>query len=231
MVISKENMIMKKRNLLILIPVAVIATVVALGFMYDLSTLLAQLQQYLDRAPWYLFIVLILVLPLTGIPLSYLLVPVGLRFGPVQGTIILASILPLQLSLMYYLGRHPARKAVAWCMKNTGYSLPSLPEKKQRFYTLAVVVFPGLSFALKQYGLAFAGVPIRIYMAISLPVTFVLTVPFVLMGGSARQYNPLLFAGAVAGIILLLYLAGATSRMLHRKRLSPALHGEEDLAR
>jgi len=51
------------------------------------------------------------------------------------------------------------------------------------------------------------------------------------MGGSARQYNPLLFAGAVAGIILLLYLAGATSRMLHRKRLSPALHGEEDLAR
>ena len=149
-----------------MIPLAIVATVITLGFVYDLSVMLEIVHQYLESTPWYLFTALVLVLPLTGIPLSYILIPVGIRFGPVPGIILLITMLPLQLLLMYYLGRYP----------------------------------------------------FRIYMAISLPVTFILTAPFVLLGGSARQFDPMLFAVSVACILAAFFLVRAISLLMSRSR-------------
>lgn len=206
------------QNLCIIIMLAFAALVITLLNIYDISSVMDSVRQYLSRTPAFVFIALTLVLPLSGIPLTYIMILAGIKFGALFGVILLALILPFQLILMYYLGRYPARNGVNWLFRNTRYTLPTLPQKHHHLYTIAVVIFPGLSYALKQYGLAVTGIPFRIYMAVSLPLTFLLVMPFVVLGGAAVEYNPLLLGGAIAGIIALFYLVRTLTPIINRKR-------------
>lgn len=209
---------LNRQNLCIFMMLAFVALVITLLNIYDTSAMMDYLRQHLSRTPAFVFIALTLVLPLSGIPLSYIMILAGIKFGTLMGVILLALILPFQLILMYYLGRYPARNGVNWLFRNTKYTLPMLPQKHHHLYAIAVVIFPGLSYALKQYGLAITGIPFRIYMAVSFPLTFLLVTPFVVLGGSAVEYNPLLFAGAIAGIIALFYLVRTLTPIINRKR-------------
>jgi len=215
---NSERGILNRQTPGLIMLLAIAALIIALLNIYDISAMMDNLRQYLSYTPTFVFIALTLVLPLSGIPLTYIMILAGIKFGALFGVLLLALILPFQLVLMYYLGRYPARNGVNWLFRNTKFTLPTLPQKHHHLYAIAVVIFPGISYALKQYGLAITGIPFRIYMAVSLPLTFLLVMPFVVLGGAAMEYNPLLFGGSVAGIIALFYLVRTLTPIINRKR-------------
>ncbi len=85
------------------------------------------------------------------------------------------------------------------------YSLPKVPTDKVIPFTIFFMAIPGPPYVLKNYILAFSGVPLRYYLGLGWPVNFLLGIPFVGLGASAMEMNPLLFA-VFLFLLLLIFL-------------------------
>lgn len=142
---------------------------------------------WVRSAPFPLFIVLVGILPMVGVPVTAMYLAAGAVYSPVYGLggtlggICLGLLLNLLLS---YYATHLFRGPVDRLLKRFGVSLPDffgLPAWK---VILLVRITPGAPLMLQNLLLGLAGLPIRQYLIISMAAEILIALGYLTAGHS-----------------------------------------------
>jgi len=181
-----------RRFLGLMVATLTLAVVVYILRRYGLGGWLDQLISEKTSVPW--FISLMIVLPNFGFPIVAFLILAGAKFGLGGGLLVAAVTMPLHLLVSYLLVHSMMRPWLVSLLQKMGYGLPQVSKSRFVPFTVLFVAIPGPPYAVKNYGLALAGIPFRYYFAISLPINIVLSVPVIGLGTSAIQMDLRLFS-------------------------------------
>lgn len=163
---------------------------------------------YLDeRIPPVVFVALMFVLPALGFPLSVFLLVAGMKFGVAGALMLTALTLPVHLFTIYLFSRSLLRSWLVSFLAKRGHTLPALKGNKATLAALIGFGLPGPPFALKNYTLALAGVPLPQYLVVGWLSQMVLSIPFIIIGESAMKFNLALILGGVC-LYAAIWLAG-----------------------
>jgi uncharacterized membrane protein YdjX (TVP38/TMEM64 family) len=184
-----------------------VALLAAAAFIVSDHEPAVMLREYLaTRSHPGIFIVLMLVLPVLGVPISIFLVLVGIRFGVVGGVLLSAGIMFCHMALTYYLVHTFLRKWIVALLLAHDVAIPRLASPKNRRLAFVFMLIPGLPYAVKNNLLALSEMPFGPYMAINWTAQFGLSIPFIILGGVVMEMNPailLLVLGFFGGTYLL----------------------------
>lgn len=162
------------------------------------------------------FFLALAVLPVFGFPTTPFYLIAGATFD--LPTALTGSLLALtvNLTLSYLLARGPLRSLLEKWLARSGRELPHLERVGYWRFTLMVKSLPGLPSFMKNSAVALAGVPFPIYFGLSLVISGLYAVGFIVLGESAfgRDYPK--------GIVALLTLVGVTAVifMIVRRRMA-----------
>jgi len=211
----------KYKIMIALAGLMVIAVVVFLLIKYDLFHQLTALIN--ENTPAKLFIPLMVVLPLVGVPLSFFLLLIGIKFGALNGLLLLEAIIPVHLLIAYLLAigvRHPIEN---FLVKRKNYQIPEVPEDKEFLFSFFMLTLPVFPYAVKLYLLPLAGVKFRYCFWLNWAINGIMCIPFVLLGRSAADLNGVMFGLAVLLIIaMFVFLHWAKKRyaVLQKEKIS-----------
>ena len=168
-----------------------------------------------ENTPPELFVGLLLLLPLAGVPLTLFLLFLGAKFGLLTGLLILEIILPLQMTAAYVLAHAVRRPLVAYLVNRKNYRIPVVPEHHALMFSFFFITFPVFPYPVKLYLLPLAGVKFRYCVWLNWAVQGILCIPFVLLGKSAMDLNAEMFGiTLVIFVILFIFLRWAKKQYL-----------------
>ncbi|MBS3758214.1 MAG: hypothetical protein KGY61_06090 [Desulfobacterales bacterium] len=157
------------------------------------------------NTPAHLFLLLMLVLPLVGVPLSVFLFVLGIKFGIGYGILLLEIIMPLHILASYAIARMIRKPMVSFLVNRKNYHIPEIPENKTALFSFLLLAVPVFPYAVKNYILPLTGVPFRYCMWLNWAVQGTLSIPFVILGKSTADMNLLLF-GITLAVLAVLFL-------------------------
>lgn len=177
----------------------IIAVLLAAGLiLLYLKVDIDQVHAISEKLPGWLCFTLLVGLPLVGFPASVLHLGAGLRFGtPLGLTLVWLSIL-LQLLASYVLV-HWNRAFFARRFKAVRSKIPHGAHAPVTLFTMLI---PGAPYFAQNYVLPVIGVPLRLYLAISLPIHCIRSTVAVIVGGHSHNLTP--------GRVLAMLVYGAT---------------------
>lgn len=145
------------------------------------------------------FFAALAILPLVGIPTTPFYVIAGATFGVITGLVASFLALAVNLGLSYWIARGPMRTLFRKWLAKTNREIPSIENVGALRFTLIVRFTPGVPGFLKHYLLALAGVPLRIYLPVSLVISGFYAACFIILGDSAfdRDLSDLVITAAV----------------------------------
>lgn len=146
------------------------------------------------------------VLPMVGFPIIPLLILLGVRFGSLYGSIIMALIMPIHLAVSYWAVRTRIQGWIERLADARSISIPKLPKRHRFSFSFLFMVIPGLSYTLKNYLLPMSGLSFGLFMICGWIPQAVLGIPFVVMGAAAAQYS-LILLGALTVIYIVMILS------------------------
>ena len=173
---------LKYKILIGLAAFVLIAAGVYIFIEYELFQLIISLIN--EKTPAELFIVLMIVLPMIGVPFSIFILLLAVKFGVLNGILLLEIVLPLQMLIAYFLVVSIRRPIENYLINKKHYQLPRIPQDKELIFSFLYLAFP-LPYAPKIYLLPLAGVPFRYCFWLNWAVQGTLCIPFVLAGKSA----------------------------------------------
>jgi uncharacterized membrane protein YdjX (TVP38/TMEM64 family) len=133
------------------------------------------------------------ILPLTGFPVTLLLLAVGAHFGFWPGLAVTAAATAVHLLVSYPLSG-VFRRPVTALLAKAGWTLPRLDRRSSWPFSTWLALAPGLSYALKNYTPALAGAPFTIYFLTYYPIHMITSVLGLLLGGATMNFSwPLAF--------------------------------------
>lgn len=170
----------------------------------------------LQRIHPAVYILAFLTLPGFGFPLTLFYITVAaVMGGPVQGLLTAWVCVSLNLVASHWLARGMLHPVVERLLKFRGYSVPRVPGDRMWKINLAVRFSP-TPYAVQNFGLALADVPLSVFLACGVPAQIVIGSGMILVGES-------LFTGGVKyaflGIflVLLAMIVVQTLRARYRK--------------
>jgi len=132
------------------------------------------------------FFALMAVLPSFGCPVSVFTLTAGPVFGPLIGMVSVLGLtllsVALNLAVSYWLASRALRPVLVRFVAWLGYTLPRARVQDYGSLVFLVRVTPGPPFFLQSYLLGLAGIPFRIYFAISWLISGAYSCAFVLFG-------------------------------------------------
>lgn len=155
------------------------------------------------NTPTHIFLGLMLVLPLVGVPLSVFIFVLGMKFGIGYGILLLEIIMPLHILISYIIARTVRQPIKNFLVKRKNYHIPEIPENKLAIFSFLFLAVPVLPYAAKNYVLPLAGVPFRYCMWLNWAIQGTLSIPFVILGKSTADMNLLLFGITLAVLALI----------------------------
>lgn len=159
-----------------------------------------------ENTPARVFLPLMLALPLVGVPLSFFLLVLGIKFGLGFGLLILEIMLPAHMLIAYFLAKGIRAPIETYLIRRKNIQIPEIPETKALMFSFLVTTFPMFPYAIKLYLLPLAGVRFRYCFWVNWAVQGTLCIPFVLLGRSAAEMNVPLLATAVVAIVVIFFL-------------------------
>jgi len=150
-----------------------------------------------------LFLLMFAVLPLLGFPITVFLVLIGAKFGAWAGVLIMAAGMPLHLLAAFGFANSFLRPLIRRYMEKANHPLPEIPPNRVGWFSVVFMAVPGLSYILKNYILAFSGVPFRWYFLSGYLVQGAMGVPFVIAGDAVAAESLLLLAAVLAALLLI----------------------------
>jgi uncharacterized membrane protein YdjX (TVP38/TMEM64 family) len=178
---------------------ALIAAVVYLLVKYDLFYQVTALIN--ENTPAKLFIPMMIFLPVMGVPLTFFLLLIGIKFGALNGLLLLEAIIPAHMLIAYLLAtgvRHPIE---SYLVNRKNYQIPEVPEDKEFLFSFFTLTFPVFPYSVKLYLLPLAGVKFRYCFWLNWAIQGTMCIPFVLLGRSAADLNAVMFGVTVLVII------------------------------
>jgi len=165
-------------------------------------------------------------LPLTGFPVTLVLVATGMRFGFWPGLGATAAAIAIHLTLSYHLAGF-VRRPVNLLLKRAGWEIPKLDRRSAWPFSTWLALAPGLSYTLKNYIPSLAGVPFGIFVATYYPAHIATGVIGLLLGGVAMHFSWPVAAGIIAYIIGMGFLTRILARRFHKLAHSAPEPGAE----
>ncbi|HSJ00898.1 MAG TPA: hypothetical protein VK956_00540, partial [Verrucomicrobium sp.] len=160
---------------------------------------------------WIVF-TLITLLPLLGFPVSVLHAVAGVRFGMGLGFVLVAASIFLQLLAAHYIvGLAPgffARKLNALRRR--------LPHAAHRPLTIFTMLLPGAPYSAQIYVLPLVGVPLKTYLAWSLPINVIRCVVGIAFGEYSDRFTPFIIACFVAYVVAIMLLSAWSFQRLRK---------------
>ena len=173
---------------------------------------------FLEANPWALLAALA-TLPGFGFPISPLLILCGVVLAPRYGmpAACLMGILAQSVCTIwtYFLAAGPLRGVLTRIVRQK-CELPQLNEKNALRLGLIMRITPGIPYALQNVALGILGMRLRSYLLVSLPISALWSIGFIVTGGALFEGQAGL---TISGILLLIVLVLVT-RMLRRKTQS-----------
>ena len=203
----------KKRKRIITLVVAV-CVVALFGAALRFAPLDAWKAWIQSLPPLALFLAFAL-LPLTGFPVTLVLVATGMRFGFWPGLGATAVAIGIHLLLSYHLAGF-VRRPVNMLLRRAGWEIPTLDNRSAWPFSTWLALAPGLSYTLKNYIPSLAGVPLGIFLATYYPAHLATGVIGLLLGGVATRFSWPLAAGVVAYMVLMAVLTRVLARRFRR---------------
>jgi len=148
----------------------------------DLDTVHA----YADRLNGFVAFALLTILPLLGFPVTILHVTAGIKFGRSLGLTLVAVSILLQLLASYGLV-HWRRKFFARKFKDAREKIPAGAHGPVTLFTL---LLPGVPYFAKNYVIPVIGVPLRTFLAWSLPIHVARSAVSVIFGDESNDLTP-----------------------------------------
>ncbi len=191
--------------------VVVLTTAIYLIYRYEPTIILSEyLSSHIHPT---LFLFLMLLLPLVGVPITIFLVLVGIKFGIVQGLLLSSLIMAFHMAVTYYLVHSFLRRWVEVLLKPFNLSIPKFDDDKKRWPAVIFMLIPGLPYAAKNNLLAMAELGFIPYMVINWTAQFGLSIPFIVLGGALMEMDLKILITALA-----LLLAGYLLQHFLRKK-------------
>jgi len=200
---SREAVLKHKYKVLIVLAgLLVIAAAVFLLIKYDLFHQVTAMIN--ENTPAKLFIPMMVFLPVVGVPLTFFLLLIGIKFGTLNGLLLLEAIIPAHMLIAYLLAtgvRHPIE---SYLVNRKNYQIPEVPEDKEFLFSFFTLTFPVFPYSVKLYLLPLAGVKFRYCFWLNWAIQGTMCIPFVLLGRSAADLNATMFGVTVMVIIAML---------------------------
>jgi uncharacterized membrane protein YdjX (TVP38/TMEM64 family) len=190
----------------VLLAAAVCCGVLGLYALMRLNLVQAATALIHQNTPTPVFLLLMLVLPLAGVPLTVFIFVLGVKFGIGWGILLLELIMPAHILASYMIARGVRGPLTRLLVRRGGYHIPEIPEDKVALFSFLFLAVPVLPYAAKNYVLPLAGVPFRYCMWLNWAIQGSLSIPFVILGKSAADTNLLVF-GATLAVLAVLFFA------------------------
>jgi uncharacterized membrane protein YdjX (TVP38/TMEM64 family) len=165
---------------LIAVASVAIATVSLLILYTNLSW--ANVSDWMDDLNPAVVLPLMAVLPIAGFPIAVVYLVAGARFGPVWGGVVVAGITVVHLLGTYLVARSFLRAPLQRFIERRNAHLPEVPEDEQAAVCLIAALVPGLPYVVRNYALALAGVRLKYYLGVCLPVYVARSYVTILLG-------------------------------------------------
>jgi uncharacterized membrane protein YdjX (TVP38/TMEM64 family) len=140
-------------------------------------------------AGWYVMV--FLVAPLFGFPVSVLLLLSGLRFGFAGGMTLAAVAMMFHHVVVFHLVHGWLRRFAERLVQKAGYRIPEVKAGDWMVFTAGFAAIHGPPYMLKVYLLALTQVPFWIYFGVGVPVYVIFCAIPVGLGSSVVTWNPL----------------------------------------
>lgn len=212
-----------KRNLFLFFVPGILAALAVLALwlshpdpQYWVSLLQAG-RAYMELNPGAL-VLAVTILPGLGFPISPLLILFGIVIGPRYG-LPMACLLGVTAQAFctlwtYALASGPLRGLLNRYVLQKR-QLPQLTDRNALRLGLVMRITPGMPYALQNIVLGVMGLKLKPYLLVSLPITSLYTIGFIVTGGALFHGNIGLI---LAGILLLIALILLTRILLSRTR-------------
>lgn len=188
------------------------------------------LNEWAKGVPGWLVFAFMAFLPLVGVPVSFLYVIGGARFGTVGGLIAAALAIAINLLLTYWLTKSVLHRPIVAFFKKTKYKMPQVPKGEYVSVSLLTALVPGVPYTAKNYLLVLAGVPFRYFFWVLLPAHFVHASLGILFGDMTKDLTtPKIIFLIVYGIVLT-WLCRRVVKRLRAKSTNPNGANDEKLA-
>jgi uncharacterized membrane protein YdjX (TVP38/TMEM64 family) len=197
----------------LMIPVVLFIILAAIFSVLTEPALIGNLHEYLQyRVDPFLFLLLMLILPILGVPFSAFLVLVGMKFGLPRGLFFTALLMLIHMAITYFLVHSFLRNWILKLLKKL--NLPDSFERKiaSRWHLFFFMLVPGLPYAIKNFLLALSGLPLGPYLMINWLAQFGLSVPFIITGTAIIELNPVIISSAVLLLIMVLLIQSYAKR-------------------
>jgi uncharacterized membrane protein YdjX (TVP38/TMEM64 family) len=203
-----------RRKLSLVFTAVLVVVAGGVAWRYGLDSVL----EALERVPVWGMVLLTVVLPLVGFPVTALYLAVGARFGVLWGAALVVPCTVAHLWLSAVLAR-PLRKPMRRLLEGAGWKMREAPEGSRKWFVAWVALLPGLSYSLKNYAMPLAGVPQSIVQPVAAPLHVFGAMLALLLGESLREPTWQL------GVVVLVYgvaLLAVTRMALTRMRAAGA---------
>lgn len=189
-----------------------VAALAALGVLAYRGGGMAALHTHAAEINGPLVFGLLLVLPLLGFPVSVLHVAAGIRFGVGVGLALVAVSIVAQLLASYWLVYIQRERFERWSWLQQ--LRERIPTGSHTAITLFTVLLPGAPYTAINYVLPLLGVPLRILLAVALPVHVIRSTITVMLGDQSDELTPARLAVLVLYALAILLASWVMYRRL-----------------
>lgn len=164
---SKENAMPRKAGYVIAAVVLVALGLLLLFFARD--TVKEWIHSLAELNPVFVF-ALIALLPIFGFSVSVVYLLAGLKFGPAWGTLVVGFAIAIHLLGSHFIARSFLKERLLKFLERRKVKIPHIPDGENAAAALMIALVPGFPYAIKNYLLPLAGIPLKTYFWICLPV-------------------------------------------------------------
>lgn len=203
----------------VLAAAAVVTFVLTTDFSWSIVT------AWIDRLDPVAVLPLMAVLPIGGFPIALVYLIAGARFGPAWGGVVVAGVTLVHLLGTWLIARSVLRRPLQrWIERRNGH-IPVVPPDEQAAVCLVAVLAPGLPYFVRNYALALAGIRLRCYLGVCLPLYVARSYVTILLGDVSSDPRPWKIVTLV--IVDVLKVAICAGVIWHLRRHHRKFHGAE----
>ena len=152
------------------------------------------------------FLLALLILPLSGLPITAFCLMAGAKFGIVWGSLAIGGAMLAHQLTCFWLMHSLFGDRLRRLMDRRSYRVPVLSQAQQLTWGVSMVAVPVIPYMVKNVLLAAGQLSLWQYLLIAWPIQMLFSVPLVALTGAARDQNATL-VWAAAAVFIALWLA------------------------
>lgn len=144
--------------------------VTAIIYLNHKFNFLKDIHTHIATYHWLIVFLLVATLPIFGFSIVICYMVVGSKFGAGWGVAVIALATMVHLIGSHWIATSFLRKRIEAFIARKKYKLPHVPEGENGSISLMTAIIPGLPYFVRHYLLALAGIPLKTYFWVCLPV-------------------------------------------------------------